>query len=217
VLPALSLATALEVRWPSGGSVQDVRITSSFTSLWPPDPKWCSQPHATCEQRGDLLERTRSYEFTGGARSFVGDAMPVEQDAIDAITSEMRRPASIPTPKLLGLDSGAIETLGCKPGTSAQAILLHYFDQRYFVTDAYPEITVVFLLSGGKTVELHAETQALYALPWTIAFDSIVYRSYNPKISTALAHLLPTDDLNHDFLAGGSAPVGAATFAFGCR
>jgi hypothetical protein len=137
--------------------------------------------------------------------------MPVEQDAIDAITAEIRRPASIPTPKLLGLGH-----LACKAGVNPQTALQRYFDLRYFVTDAYPEITVVFLLRGGKTVELHSETQAAYALPWTISFNSVVYRSYNPKISTALARLLPADDLNHALLSGPRGPGGAPTFGFKC-
>ena len=137
--------------------------------------------------------------------------MPVEQDAIDAIITEIRRPASIPTPKLLGLSR-----LACKPGTNPQAELQRYFDLRYFVTDGYPEITIVFLLRGGKTMELHSETQAPYGLPWTISFDSVVYRSYNPKISTALARLLPPDDLNHDLLLGVPVPGGSAPFVFHC-
>lgn len=137
--------------------------------------------------------------------------MPIEQDAIDAITREIRRPASIPTPKLLGLSR-----LACKPGKNPEAALQRLFDLRYFVTDAYPEVTVVFLLRGGKTMELHSETQAPFGLPWTISFDSVVYRSYNPKISTAVARLLPADDLNHDPLARARVSGGTTPSTFDC-
>ncbi len=96
-------------------------------------------------------------------------------------------------------------------------MLKHYFDQRYFITDSEPEVTAIAYLANGQVLKLHSATQAMYALPWTITLGSITYRSYNPKLSTALAALLPAEDLNHDFLKGGGIPLGAGTFEFGCR
>jgi hypothetical protein len=82
-----------------------------------------------------------------------------------------------------------------------------YYDSSW--TDDYTSLRVVVHRSGRSDIVLISDSQKAFMLPWTIERDAKVVKTFDARISRALAALLPNGYPNAPRVEGGGLAAAA--------
>ena len=85
-------------------------------------------------------------------------------------------------------------------------LLFYVYDMNVLplrINEKKNNITIILTNSNNEEVTISNENSYLFSLPWSISYNGIEQKSYNPNINEFMKSILPKNFYNYDMLLGG--------------